>query len=185
MSKSTVIVVGGPAGTGKSTIAELLSSDLSCEFIEGDALHPKANIDKMSQGISLTDEDRWGWLQKLSEVAATKSVDPENESRICIVLCSMLKKVYRELIKTTGSEKFPNQVQYQFVFLYSTFEELMKRVSGRQGHFMKSDMVKSQYDIMEIPAEAELHENGGDCWAVDTTGKTPQELFDFISVQLR
>lgn len=58
-----LIVVGGPAGTGKTTLAEKLRDELKCPFIEGDLLHPKANVDKMSQGIPLTDEDRWGGLR--------------------------------------------------------------------------------------------------------------------------
>ena len=59
-TNTTVIVVGGPAGTGKTTQGELISKHFQCPFIEGDALHPQENVDKMSQGIPLTDEDRWG-----------------------------------------------------------------------------------------------------------------------------
>lgn len=185
MTQNTVIVVGGPAGIGKTTIAELLSAQFACPFIEGDSLHPPENIEKMSKGIPLTDEDRWGWLRQLSEEASEKAISPENKSKICIVLCSMLKRVYRSYIKKSSSEKFPhNELKFRFLFLHTTFEDLMKRVSGRKGHYMKSDMVKSQYDIMEIPNGDELVANGGECLAVDTTNKTPEEILRDIINQI-
>ncbi|KAI5951842.1 hypothetical protein KGF54_004917 [Candida jiufengensis] len=166
-----VIVVGGPAGTGKTTQGELLAKKFNCPFIEGDALHPKANIDKMSRGEPLTDEDRWGWLKQLSQIASEKA--EEDKSKIAVVSCSMLKKVYRDYIKQNSSIK---DMSFRFVFLYTTFEELLKRVGNRKGHFMKSDMVKSQYDIMEIPEQGELIKNGGEAVSVDTTNKSPDVI---------
>ncbi|KAI5964645.1 uncharacterized protein KGF55_001714 [Candida pseudojiufengensis] len=166
-----VIVVGGPAGTGKTTQGELLAKNFNCPFIEGDALHPKENIDKMSRGEPLTDEDRWGWLKKLSQVASEKAI--EDESKIAVVSCSMLKKSYRDFIKQNS---IGENLTFRFVFLYTTFEELMKRVGSRKGHFMKSDMVKSQYDIMEIPKTNELLKNGGESASIDTTNKSPDVI---------
>lgn len=176
-SKPTVIVVGGPAGTGKTTQGELLAKNYKCEFIEGDALHPKANIDKMSAGIPLTDDDRWGWLDQISKKSSSSAIDPENNSHISVVSCSMLKKVYRDYIK---EHSVSTDVVFRFVFIYTTFEELMKRVSNRKGHYMKSDMVKSQYDIMEIPQGDELLSKGGDCIAIDATDKSPEVIFKEI-----
>ena len=54
----------GVAGSGKSTIAKELAKTLGYLFIEGDELHPKSNLEKMSAGISLQDDDRWAWLDK-------------------------------------------------------------------------------------------------------------------------
>ncbi|RCK55124.1 putative gluconokinase [Candida viswanathii] len=176
-SRPTVIVVGGPAGTGKTTQGELLSSYYKCPFIEGDSLHPKANIDKMSAGIPLTDDDRWGWLEEVSKTSSTSAVDPGNASHIAVVSCSMLKKSYRDYIKEKSSG---DEVVFRFVFIYTTFEELMKRVGNRKGHYMKSDMVRSQYDIMEIPKGKELTSNGGDCIALDATDKSPEVIFKEI-----
>lgn len=186
MPSYTVTVVGGPAGTGKSTVAQLLSAQLGCPFIEGDALHPPQNVDKMSRGIPLTDEDRWGWLKALSGAAYDRCAESENTTGGCIVLCSMLKRVYRSYIKKCGQQRADAdpgaELKFRFIFLYTTFEELMSRVAGRQGHYMKADMVRSQYDIMEVPVGDEIEENGGECISVDTTGKTPAEIMGVIGV---
>lgn len=174
----TFIVVGGPAGTGKTTIAELISDQLKCPYLEGDELHPQENIDKMSKGFALNDDDRWGWLKILSEKTSDACLDTENQAQTAIVSCSMLKKSYRQYIKDSAHNS--DKLNFKFVFLYSTFEELLKRVGNRKGHYMKSDMVKSQYDIMEIPQGPELIDNGGDCLSIDTTDKTPEEIFKII-----
>ena len=172
-----VIVIGGPAGTGKTTMGTALATYLHCPYIEGDNLHPQENIDKMSQGIALTDEVRWGWLENLSKKATLTALDKSNESGVAVVSCLMLKKVYREYISAKSLEVDPqNQVTIRFVFLYTTLEELVKRVTSRQGHYMKSGMVVSQYKIMEIPSGSELVSQGGQCWAVDTTNRSPEEL---------
>ncbi|KAK6465357.1 P-loop containing nucleoside triphosphate hydrolase protein [Scheffersomyces coipomensis] len=172
--QSTVIVVGGPAGTGKTTTATALADHFSSPFIEGDVLHPQVNVDKMSKGIPLTDDDRWDWLKTLSQQTSIASLDKDNKSNIAIVSCSMLKKVYRDYIKLNSTNH--NHIRFRFVFLYTTFEELINRVENRKGHFMKSDMVKSQYEIMEIPEGVELVSNGGDSIAIDATGKTPEQI---------
>ncbi|CAH2353055.1 probable gluconokinase [[Candida] railenensis] len=175
------IVVGGPAGTGKTTLGEKLSEYLGCPYIEGDSLHPKENIDKMSKGIALTDEDRWGWLQVLSEITVEKA--SQSSTKTAIVSCSMLKKIYRRYIEkcATAANQTDEPIEFRFVFLHTTFEELMKRVGGRQGHYMKSDMVMSQYNIMEVPKDDELLSNGGNCLEFDTTGKDPEKVFTEVS----
>ncbi|CAK9440269.1 uncharacterized protein LODBEIA_P43690 [Lodderomyces beijingensis] len=174
----TVIVVGGPAGTGKTTQGVLLSQYYQCPFIEGDQLHPQSNIDKMSRGEALTDEDRWGWLAQISKVASTKA--QSDPSHLSVVSCSMLKRKYREYIKqqaaAAGGGGGPD-IKFRFVFLYTNFDELMERVGARVGHFMKSDMVRSQYEIMEIPHGGELLQNGGEAVAVDTSGKSRETIF--------
>lgn len=173
-----VYVVGGPAGTGKSTIGELLSKHFKCPFIEGDGLHPQSNIDKMSNGLPLTDEDRWDWLTQISVQSSQAAVN--NDTGKSVVSCSMLKKIYREHIKSVAD----SSVEFRFIFLYTTFEELLSRVSNRQGHYMKSDMVKSQYDIMNIPEKDELVSNGGNSIAIDTTDKSPEEIFHELLASL-
>lgn len=177
MSSKTVIVVGGPAGTGKSTMASLLAQHYECPFIEGDALHPKANIEKMAKGIPLTDEDRWGWLKSVSEISTEKAM--LDESDVAVVSCSMLKKIYRDYIKKCCGNILPD-ITIRFIFLYTSIEDLYSRVSHRRQHFMKSDMVKSQYNIMEIPREEELISKGGDALAVNTEKKLPDQILKYI-----
>lgn len=173
----TVIIVGGPAGTGKTTTATLLAKHFDCPFVEGDDLHPPANIAKMSRGEPLTDDDRWGWLEALGKKAAAMACDPENASGVCVASCLMLKRTYRELLKKVGQG-----ATFRFVFLHTLYEQLMQRVEARQGHYMKLDMVKSQYEIMEIPSGDELVVNGGDALAVDN-GAIPAEDLQLLILQ--
>lgn len=175
----TVIIVGGPAGTGKSTTGNLLSQSLGAPFLEGDDKHPAANVQKMARGEPLNDDDRWGWLACISHEAAQQARDPSNASQTCVASCSMLKKKYREYLQAQEPE-----VTFLFVFLHSSYEELVERVTKRQGHFMKLDMVKSQYDIMEIPEGDELTVNGGPAIAVDNGRVLPHEVNQYIIEQL-
>lgn len=168
-----VYVVGGPAGTGKTTIGERLAAALHCPFVEGDSLHPQANIDKMGAGHPLTDDDRWGWLEQVLKVSTTSASESPNHTSV--VLCSILKRSYRDLIRKTLPD-----TEFEMVFLYCLYDELVKRVEGRQGHFMKLDMVKSQYDIMEVPTADEAQS-----LPVDTTGKLPDDIMAEITAALR
>ncbi|CDK27711.1 unnamed protein product [Kuraishia capsulata CBS 1993] len=181
-AEELVIVIGGPAGTGKTTIGSKLAELLHCPFLEGDSFHSKANIDKMAQGIPLTDEDRYPWLTTLTENAVeTSTNDP---SSISVVSCSMLKKEYRKFIKSIGSHSSNIdenvEVKFLFIFLYTDYQALLNRVAQRQDHYMKSDMVKSQYDIMEIPAEKDLIEEGGDEYGINTTGRSIEDILEEV-----
>lgn len=140
------IIVGGPAGTGKTTVGELLAETLKAPFVEGDQLHPPKNVEKMANGIPLTDDDRWDWLE---DVAKNISQRAENGSGLAIGSCSSLTVRYRDYLRKHSS------VPLLIVFLHTTKEEMLKRVSGRAGHYMGSNMVDSQYNLMEIPKEDE------------------------------
>ncbi|KAG7928510.1 hypothetical protein KL925_001810 [Ogataea polymorpha] len=145
-----LIVVGGPSGTGKSTVGERLSRDLDCPYVEGDLYHPQPNIDKMSQGIPLTDDDRWAWLEKLTKVG----VDAIGEAGTAVVTCSMLKVKYRDYIKKVAKLEKPD-IKVLMLFLYNDYDIIYQRMSQRAGHFMKSSMLKSQFDDMEVPKNEE------------------------------
>lgn len=179
LQMTTAIIVGGPAGTGKSTVASILAERYGCPFVEGDVLHPAENVAKMAKGIPLTDDDRWGWLEQLSKTVSEKA--RTSESGVAIASCSMLKKVYREYLKKAAGDG----VSFRFVFLYTTYEENLLRVASRKGHFMKLDMVKSQYDIMEVPEGDELLANGGEAVSVDTTNRSPDEIGELLVNELR
>lgn len=139
-----IVVVGGPSGCGKSTVGSSLAEALNAPYVEGDALHPKENIHKMETGHPLTDEDRWGWLAKIAHHSQEEAL--KSKSGICVVSCSSLKKVYRDRIREEAPEE-----TVCFVFITVDLEELKRRVSHRQHHFMKVDMVNSQIAIMEVP----------------------------------
>lgn len=173
-----MIVVGGPAGCGKLTVSEQLSEHLHCPVIDGDDLHPKENVDKMSNDIPLNDEDRWPWLVK---VATHSTAQAETSPRhTAVISCSMLKWKYRDFIKENAPK-----TRFAFVFLHLTEEETIARVLARQGHYMKKEMVELQYAIMELPAGTRLVANGGDEVDMSVLGKTREEVLEEVLGALR
>jgi gluconokinase len=139
--KSKAIIVMGVSGAGKTSIAELLASRLQCAFVEGDKLHPEANVKKMAEGTPLTDEDRWPWLEVIGE--NLHSARSRNED--IVVTCSALKKVYRDRLRSAGGEPL------YFLFLKGSPELLADRMGHRTGHFMPSSLLQSQLATLESP----------------------------------
>ena len=131
------VVVMGVSATGKTTVAEGLSEELGCEFVEGDSLHPSANIAKMSAGIPLTDEDRWPWLKAIAEMVAVK----DHERRSTVVTCSALKRSYRDVLRDAAPTFF--------VQLDAPFEVLRDRMQLRTKHFMPTSLLRSQFETLE------------------------------------
>jgi gluconokinase len=131
------IVVMGVSATGKTTVAEELAKELDCEFVEGDSLHPRRNIEKMEHGIPLTDEDRLPWLQAIAELVAVK----DHEGTSTVVTCSALKRTYRDMLRDAAPTFF--------VHLHAPFEVLEQRMKLRTRHFMPTSMLRSQFDTLE------------------------------------
>jgi gluconokinase len=131
------VVVMGVSATGKTTVAVQLADELGCEFIEGDDLHPRQNIEKMTKGIPLTDEDRWPWLQAIAELVAVKDF----EGTSTVVTCSALRRSYRAVL----SDAAPTF----FVHLDAPFEVLEERMQHRTKHFMPTTLLKSQFATLE------------------------------------
>jgi len=131
------IVVMGVSGTGKTTVAEQLAEELDCEFVEGDSLHPRRNIEKMEHGIPLTDEDRWPWLHAIAELVAVK----DHDGTSTVVTCSALKRTYRNVLRDAAPTFF--------VHLHAPFEVLEQRMKLRTKHFMPTSMLRSQFDTLE------------------------------------
>ena len=135
------IIVMGVSGCGKSTIGERLAEAIGAVYLEGDSYHPPENVTKMASAISLTDDDRWPWFDSI--IAAAQTVISEGKS--AVVACSALKRKYRDyLFRDFGEECC-------LVFLDGSFELIETRMNARKGHFMKSTLLKSQFETLEVP----------------------------------
>ena len=88
-----IIVVMGVSGAGKTTVGSLLAEDLGWPYYEGDDYHPPSNVEKMSRGIPLNDDDRRPWLDRLR----TLIQDTRGQDRSCVIACSALKQTYRSI----------------------------------------------------------------------------------------
>jgi gluconokinase len=130
----------GVSGSGKTTVGEMLASEIKAKFIDGDDLHPRANILKMANGEALNDEDRAPWLERIRDALFSL----QNKNEIGVIVCSALKKKYRKKIRE-GNENI------LFVYLEGTIETIISRISERSGHFMKANLVSSQFEALESP----------------------------------
>ena len=130
------IVVMGVCGAGKSVIGAQLADTLGLPFLDGDDLHPAANVAKMSQGLSLTDEDRKPWL------AAVGSWLTDHRSPGAVTACSALKRSYRDQLRAAC----PDIV---FIHLAGDQHIVIDRVAARPDHFMPPSLVASQYQTLE------------------------------------
>jgi gluconokinase len=135
-----IIVLMGVAGSGKTTIGLSLASKLGWPFFEGDDFHSKANVEKMAQGTPLTDEDREGWLAAIAEKIGLL----EQDSSSGVIACSALKDSYRKTLSSAAGD-------VKFVFLRGDYESIRERLESRKGHYMKSTLLQSQFDILEEP----------------------------------
>lgn len=134
-----VIVLFGVSGAGKTTVGELLAQQLGWTFYEGDMFHPESNIEKMRNGIPLTDEDRWPWLERLRQLIGTCL----RQEKSAVVACSALKVAYRRYLHVNGEVKF--------VFLKGDFALIEQRMRKRRGHFMPLELLQSQFTALEEP----------------------------------
>ena len=130
------VVVMGVSGSGKSTVGRLAAEALGAPFVDGDDLHPPANVAKMTAGIPLTDEDRGPWLLEVGRRLA--AAGPEG----IVIACSALKRAYRDMIRAEA----PGAV---FAELDGTRELLAERLTDRPGHFMPASLLDSQLATLE------------------------------------
>jgi len=136
----TVLVVMGVAGCGKSSVADLLSARLGWSYMEGDSLHPDANIAKMESGQPLTDEDRWPWLEKVAAWIEGQHAAGHDG----LITCSALKRSYRDVLNRRGEGMV-------FVYLAGERLTLEDRMRARVGHFMPPGLLASQLATLEEP----------------------------------
>jgi gluconokinase len=135
-----VIILMGVAGSGKSTVGELLARRLGWQFYDGDDLHPARNREKMKRGIPLDESDRHPWLLAIRELI----VHLLNANRNAIVACSALKRAYRQLL-ASKSEKV------KFVYLKGSPAQIAERLANRHGHFFDPALLQTQFDDLEEP----------------------------------
>lgn len=133
----------GVAGAGKSTVGAALARALDWPFYDGDDFHPQANVDKMAAGIPLTDIDRRPWLDRLHELMAEKL----SVGASLVLACSALKESYRQRL----TADLPS---VRFVYLKGDYAHLNARLANRGGHYMKPEMLNSQFAALEEPTNA-------------------------------
>jgi gluconokinase len=132
----------GPAGSGKTTVGELLATQLQWEFADGDNFHSPANVEKMSRGIPLTDDDRIPWLNSIREAMLQWNAQQRN----VVLACSALKRNYRELLQINSNVKL--------VYLKGSFELFRERLRARKGHYAGEQILAGQFADLEEPADA-------------------------------
>lgn len=131
------IVVMGVSGCGKTSVGKMLASQLGYRFVEGDSRHSDTNIEKMTAGVALTDDDRWPWLETLGdELAAVRQT---------VISCSALKRSYRDLLRTRAGRPIT------FVFLQGDRLTLAARMGSRKAHYMPPSLLDSQLMTLELP----------------------------------
>jgi gluconokinase len=141
--KPRFVIVMGVAGCGKTTVGELLARRLEWNFYDADAFHPAENVAKMANGTPLDDSDRAPWLAALYALIAASV----RENRPAVLACSALKKSYRQQL-LEGNEGV------QIVYLKGSYDLIWSRISSRKDHYMKPQMLRSQFDTLEEPTNA-------------------------------
>ncbi len=132
-------IVMGVSGCGKSTIGAALARRLDLDFVDGDMLHPAANIQKMTRQQALDDTDRAPWLDRVAGRLSPGT----------IIACSALKRAYRDRIRAGAGGPVT------FIYLCGTADTLTSRMNGRNGHFMPPALLASQLGTLEEPSEDE------------------------------
>lgn len=135
------MILMGVAGCGKSSVGAALAERLGVPYCDGDDLHPSANVEKMRQGLPLTDADRWPWLDLVAELLATEAP--------VIVGCSALKRAYRDRIRAGAGGPV------RFVHLDGSRELIAARMAARTGHYMPLSLLDSQFAALEAPGPDE------------------------------
>lgn len=143
MVDTRFLIVMGVSGSGKTTIGQAIASKLGWDFYDADDFHPKENIAKMAMGIPLTDADRAPWLASLHDLIESCLT----QDRPGVLACSGLKESYRQFL-LEGNERV------EIIYLRGSYELIWSRMSARKDHYMKPEMLQSQFDALEEPSDA-------------------------------
>jgi gluconokinase len=137
------LIIMGVSGCGKSTVGRILAERLGWDFYDADDFHPPENVAKMAAGIALDDNDRATWLATLHDLI---------ESRLArhtpgVLACSALKERYRQTLLAGNSGT-------EIVYLKGSYDLILPRMTTRTGHYMRAELLKTQFEDLEEPAEA-------------------------------
>lgn len=159
----------GVTGSGKSSVGAALAADLGYEFADANDFHPPANVAAMAQGIALTDDDRWRWLDALGAW-----MEPRKD---IVVACSALRRAYRDRLRKVGGP---------MLFLHLTaprtvIEERVRSRSATGNHFAGVELVWTQFAALEVLGFDEV---GG---SIDVSrlsvGQVVAEAADIVALQ--
>lgn len=138
-----VVIITGVTGSGKTTVGQALAGRLGWDFQDADDLHSVESVERMRRGQPLNDELRRPWLDRVRG----RIENAVRDNRPAVVACSALKADYRE--RLAGG--LPGVA---FVLLTAPADILRARVARRTGHFAGPELVDSQLETLEPPANA-------------------------------
>jgi gluconokinase len=135
-----IVILMGVAGSGKTTVGQALAAATGWEFSDADLFHSAAALEKMGRGEPLTEADRTPWLETMQNAIARWLQEDKN----VILACSALKSSYRQIL---GGD----DPRVKFIYLKGSYDLIQQRLRDRVGHFMKADLLPSQFDTLEEP----------------------------------
>lgn len=157
-----IVLLMGTTGAGKTKVGETLARQLGWTFLDADDFHPQANIEKMKQGIPLTDTDRAPWLAAIHQELVRRNAEGGN----LVLACSALKQKYRDQLGAG--------LEMKVVYLKGSYEEMRRHIEERQGHFAGEAILAGQFADLEEPKDA----------LVVQVSKTPGEIVAEIRMSL-
>ncbi len=131
------IIIMGVSGCGKSSVGAALAAQMHIPYMDGDDLHPAANVAKMRAGLPLSDDDRWPWLDRCAQLLADQPP--------VIIGCSALRRTYRDRLRTGAG------APVQFVHLSGSRAVITARMTARTRHYMPTSLLDSQFATLEPP----------------------------------
>lgn len=152
----------GVTGSGKTTVGGTLAAQLGWDFADADEFHPATNVEKMTRGIALTDQDREPWLAAM-QAAIRRWI---GERKNVVLACSALKKAYRERLTA--------RPEVRLVYLKGNYAMIAERLRARHGHFATEAILAAQFVDLEEPEGVITVE----------VGKTAEEMVVEIRSQL-
>jgi gluconokinase len=153
------LIVMGVSGSGKTTVGKMLASRLGWDFFDADEFHSPENVAKMAAGVPLADEDRSPWLARLHDLLAGTL----RAGRHPILACSALKERYRDELRAGNAN-------LRVVYLKGSFDLIRARMKDRPDHYMKPEMLRSQFDALEEPPDA---------WVAEVA-RPPEKIVEYI-----